>query len=143
MFKAVEKPSGIQIYISATLEDIDGVALETRRFLESNGMSGYAFDVVLVVREALTNAVRHGCRLDGSKSIKYDICLETGYLVIRVEDEGDGFDWRKCLEREPEVTSESGRGLAIMKKYSTDLKYNEKGNQVTLWKSVDRELEDL
>ncbi|MDV7338699.1 ATP-binding protein [Terasakiella sp. A23] len=54
-------------------------------------------------------------------------------IDIIVTDQGDGFDWRKYVEKDPSNHSEKhGRGIAIAINMGFDsVIYNEKGNQVT------------
>jgi anti-sigma regulatory factor (Ser/Thr protein kinase) len=54
----------LDIALSATLENVDRAGEETKRFLESGGMGSCFFETVLVMREALTNAVIHGSGSD-------------------------------------------------------------------------------
>ncbi len=55
-------------------------------------------------------------------------------------DDGDGFDWRAVLQRRKEntattaATAASGRGLEILLRYATRVRFNEKGNAVTIVK---------
>jgi len=54
---------------------------------------------------------------------------------MEVEDDGDGFDWKSQTADIPDITSESGRGTAIMTLYSSGFQYNEKGNRLAVyWK---------
>ena len=49
--------------------------------------------VELAVQEALTNAVRHGCKNDASKQVQCSVAFNTaGELVIFIRDPGSGFD---------------------------------------------------
>lgn len=49
---------------------------------------------------------------------------------FRIRDDGDGFDWKACLEKE--FTDHThGRGMKISQSLVHSLSYNEKGNEVT------------
>ncbi len=54
-------------------------------------------------------------------------------ISVRIEDEGNGFDWQKYLEIDPARALDThGRGIAQANKISFDeLQYNDKGNVVT------------
>ncbi len=126
----------VVLSFSATLENIDRAADETKRFLAGLDAKGHAFGVVLAVREALANAVVDGSRLDASKTVAYAVRLEGKSIVMEIEDEGDGFDWRSHLGKKPAPDSESGRGVAIMEKYCEEVSYNDRGNKVVLKKRI-------
>ncbi len=55
-------------------------------------------------------------------------------VTISVTDEGEGFEWSKYLDEFSEINNfiHSGRGIFISKTYCDELRYNNKGNQVTL-----------
>jgi len=53
---------------------------------------------------------------------------------MKVEDQGEGFDWKQQLTGNPYTTADSGRGLVILKKYATAFRFNGKGNRlVVVW----------
>jgi serine/threonine-protein kinase RsbW len=132
MFDIVQKAGGLELYFSATLKNIDQADKETRKYLSLIGKDEHAFEVLLVMREALHNAVERGCALDHRKNVRYALGLKRDNLTMEVEDEGDGFDWRSIMKRVPEPESDHNRGLAIMQRCSDEIKYNEKGNVVVL-----------
>lgn len=138
MFDIVERPGGLELHFSATLKNIDQADKETRKYLSLIGKDECAFGILLVMREALHNAVERGCALDHRKNIRYALGLENDNLVMEVEDEGDGFDWRTSMKRAPEPGSDHRRGLTIMKRCSDEMKYNEKGNVVVLTINFDK-----
>jgi serine/threonine-protein kinase RsbW len=88
------------------------------------------------MREALTNAVLYGSRHEEDSRIRYSLRFDSGRLTMEVEDDGDGFDWKSLTGDVPDITSESGRGTAIMTLYSSGFHYNEKGNRLAVfWQS--------
>jgi len=74
-------------------------------------------DIGLAVRETVINAVLHGNRCDLNKKVRLTAEVLNSTLVIRVEDEGDGFD-PGCLA-DPLVPDkllcESGRGFFLIR----------------------------
>jgi serine/threonine-protein kinase RsbW len=57
-------------------------------------------------------------------------------VVIEIEDEGDGFDPDalpdpSALEN---LERSCGRGVFLMRHYMTSVRYNRRGNRVTMWK---------
>jgi anti-sigma regulatory factor (Ser/Thr protein kinase) len=110
------------------------------------------FALNLLLYEALTNAVIHGCELSPSAMIECHLYFKDGphspEAVIQVTDPGPGFNWKRVLDREstsiqrqPEVENslaESGRGLVIYLKYTTSFEFNETGNQITLHRNLEK-----
>ena len=76
------------------------------------------------LREALTNGVRHGNRMDRSRRLRVRIetrAPEAGApaVRIRVEDEGAGFDWNAIPDplRGDNLLKGSGRGIFFMRQF--------------------------
>ncbi|HUI79807.1 MAG TPA: ATP-binding protein [Bryobacteraceae bacterium] len=92
------------------------------------------FAAELLVREALTNAVVHGCHSDPRKHILCVLRRRGRRLTIAVHDEGEGFDWRAARQRRRGVLASAGRGIQILRQYAVRVRYNEKGNAVTIIK---------
>ena len=88
----------------------------------------------LLLREALTNAVVHGCSEAPGKRILCVLRVNPGRLLIFVRDEGAGFNWSAALERQADLSATHGRGIQIFKRYASALRFNPKGNSVTLLK---------
>ncbi|HNU85094.1 MAG: ATP-binding protein [Pseudomonadota bacterium] len=134
-FEVSRAPEGLEVFLAPKLRYIDEAGRETERFLAENGAGIDAFGVLLIMREALTNAVLYGSRHEEDSRIRYSLRLDPGGLTMEVEDDGDGFDWKSQTADIPDITSESGRGTAIMTLYSSGFQYNEKGNRLAVyWK---------
>lgn len=134
-FEVSRAPERLEVFLSPKLRYIDEAGRETERFLAENGAGIDAFGVLLIMREALTNAVLYGSRHEEDSRIRYSLRLDPGGLTMEVEDDGDGFDWKSQTADIPDITSESGRGTAIMTLYSSGFQYNEKGNRLAVyWK---------
>ncbi len=129
----------INFVFSSTMENIDDVCEQTSRYLCStiNDIDDELFAINLVIREGLTNAVRHGNGSDPQKKVRFKVTLGGQSIIkLMIQDEGDGFDWKKqqsaaCIEEE-----DHGRGIPIMGKYFTRYSYNEKGNILWLEKDL-------
>ena len=57
-------------------------------------------------------------------------------LLIAVEDDGDGFDWRAAWGNSADLSDCSGRGIEILRKYANHVRYNDKGNVVAMIKRL-------
>jgi len=82
--------------------------------------------LLLAVTEATTNAIIHANKCDKSKLVTVDVNVKNSKLVIKVTDEGTGFDPTQIPDpTQPEnILKDSGRGMYLMKVYMDDLKYN-------------------
>jgi serine/threonine-protein kinase RsbW len=90
--------------------------------VEEEKMTG----LMLSVTEATTNAIIHANSCDISKKVNIYVKHEKDSLIIKVKDEGKGFDPSKIPDpTEPEnLMKDSGRGLYLMRVYMDDVKYN-------------------
>ena len=107
---------------------------------EEMAAAGYAeadrLGLRLALEEAIVNAIRHGNRGDPSRRVRVRFQVGPERVLAEVEDEGRGF----YPELVPDPTApenrdkECGRGLLLMRHYTTWLRYNRLGNCVTLCK---------
>jgi anti-sigma regulatory factor (Ser/Thr protein kinase) len=117
-----------------TLEAIEKFCVEFRLWREKTCAGLDAFSGELLLREALTNSVVHGCSEDSSKRVWCVIRAKVGRVVIAIWDEGEGFDWRAAWNRESDLSDDHGRGLEIFRCYASSVRFNPKGNAVVLIK---------
>lgn len=91
------------------------------------------FALRLGLEEALANAFKHG---DPTKPVRLGYCVAETHVLAKVEDEGPGFDPHQVPDPlAPENLERStGRGLLLMHYYLSWLRYNQRGNCVTLCK---------
>jgi anti-sigma regulatory factor (Ser/Thr protein kinase) len=92
--------------------------------------------LLVVARELLKNAVVHGNRNNRGLSVRLRVTYgANGPSRVDVEDQGSGFDTRTLAQPAPAPTqSEVGpRGYQIIRAYSSELRFNERGNQVSAW----------
>jgi serine/threonine-protein kinase RsbW len=82
--------------------------------------------LLLSVTEASTNAIIHANKCDESKLVTIDVEKDDIQLVIRVKDQGKGFDPDKVPDPTEidNLLKDSGRGIYLMRVYMDDLKYN-------------------
>lgn len=129
---------GFAVVLPARFTEIDLVCREVESFLAGQELSRLAFVVLLGVREALTNAIRHGSTLDPAKEISFAMERRGEALLLKVGDQGPGFDWRRCAAAPPLCSAESGRGLAILRQYFDGVRFNDAGNELELEIRIER-----
>jgi serine/threonine-protein kinase RsbW len=82
--------------------------------------------LLLAITEASTNAIIHANKSDESKLVTIDVTKDDAQLVIRVKDQGKGFDPDKIPDptETDNLLKDSGRGIYLMRVYMDDLKFN-------------------
>jgi two-component sensor histidine kinase len=85
-----------------------------RTTLRDWGMAALADVVELVVSELVTNALRHGIASDhalaGERGVRLRLLAQAPFVMCMVSDPGSEIP----VLRDPDVASESGRGLRVV-----------------------------
>lgn len=86
----------------------------------------------LALDEAIANAIVHGNCLDDSKNVKVTVIPQTDKMVVSVCDDGCGFDQSKLPDPREEVNLQkpNGRGIFLIREFSHEVTFNDKGNQI-------------
>lgn len=118
----------VQIVLKDALAEL-GVEEDARHWID------------VAVREAVANAMKHGNEQNPDKQVHIDLLVEGEELVIRIEDEGAGFD--PSTVQDPldpaNLVRPNGRGIFFMKSFMDDIQYGlrpEGGTVVTLRKRL-------
>jgi serine/threonine-protein kinase RsbW len=92
------------------------------------------FGMRLALEEALVNAIKHGHHGDSSLIVRVSYQVTPEQTLATVEDQGSGFDPGGMADPlVPEnLERPCGRGLLLMRRYLSWLRYNERGNTITL-----------
>lgn len=80
-------------------------------------------------------AARLAAPANAAKKVRLEWRLGGGELVVTVRDEGEGFDWRALAAAEPGATL-AGRGVLLARAYFDEVRWNDRGNEVTLVKRI-------
>ncbi|MDT8342403.1 MAG: ATP-binding protein [Longimicrobiales bacterium] len=88
----------------------------------------------VALAEALANAVLYGNGSDPGKRVRVDVTLDATRVSARVTDQGAGFDPSTVGDpTAPEnLMKPCGRGLFLMRQLLDEVRFNERGNAVTL-----------
>ena len=94
--------------------------------------------------EALSNAMLYGNRKDPEKRVRVEVIVGDVELIARVTDEGTGFDPKEIPDptSEENIEKSGGRGLFLMRELMDEVRFNERGNQVTLVLRLDPPVRD-
>ena len=96
--------------------------------------------VSVAVRESVVNAIKHGNKNDESKRVVVEFTPmplhDPEELVIRVEDEGEGFDPEEVADPlAPEnILKSSGRGIFLINGLMDDVRFADGGRELQMRK---------
>lgn len=106
--------------IPSIIEAIDEAVQKAVGFAGAAGFADDAiFGIDMAVREAVANAVKHGNKLDASKSVEITLTAVEDALRIVIRDFGTGFDVADVPDpTNPEnLLKASGRGILFMQNF--------------------------
>lgn len=91
-------------------------------------------NILIAALEAANNAILHGNKLDESKVVDILVRIDENKLRIRIEDEGNGFDYKNVPDpTAPEnIENVNGRGIFLMEKLSDKIEFSRNGATVEL-----------
>ncbi len=127
------------------LELVQMVLEETLQRLKVGVRASY--EVGMAVREAVANAIEHGNHSAPEKKVHVEMDLLPGELIVRVSDEGEGFDPDGVSDPLAPVNllKPGGRGLLFMREFMDKIDYTfhlNGGTEVILRKQVPGSSED-
>lgn len=93
-------------------------------------------NLFVALDEAFVNAVKHGNKYDARKMIRVAAEVSKQEARFTIEDEGEGFDINSIPDPiNPEnLFKTSGRGVLFIYNIMDEVKYNERGNRLTMVK---------
>ena len=136
------KNSLLRLSIGSDLEQVDLVGVVIQSTLEQIAVDpDQTHWLVMSIREAVINAILHGNRQEPDKRVLVAVDVEGPDLVVRVEDEGSGFDPDSLPDpTAPEnLLRPSGRGIFMMRQFADSIEYSfpsERGTVVTMRKRI-------
>lgn len=134
MFAPRLEATRLSIEFSPDMENLEQACALVGTLLDANGLSGERFPLCLILREAAGNALRHGCK--GQGTLRMELTLGPREAVLSLEHDGPGWDWRNHCPSLPEPEATTGRGLFILKSYAETVTYNDRGNKVRITRAL-------
>jgi len=120
----------IDISISSVLDNLDLIQVLT------DSLTGFMhFDedsahwIGMSVREAVTNAIQHGNKLDAEKKVDISFRIDPDRILILVRDQGNGFDVKDIpnpLDSD-NLLKPSGRGIFYMRTFMDEVEFRSLG----------------
>ncbi len=105
----------------------------------------FTMRVKLALDEALCNAIRHGNKEEFDKKVAINVRVSPKKLEVNISDEGAGFDVSSLPDPKDSenLNKVGGRGVLLMGYYMDEIRYNNKGNEVSLVKYAGQEKEPV
>lgn len=137
MFEVLAANGTVRIRLSSERALVTQAVEVCTRHLKKQGVSCMP-SLGLVARELILNAIDHGNQNDPAREVVCQ-CERQGEVVrVTVEDQGEGFDPSVLDMRIPEdPVRRTRRGYVLVNALSKTLEFNEKGNRVTAYVTVD------
>ncbi|HEV3219509.1 MAG TPA: ATP-binding protein [Candidatus Acidoferrales bacterium] len=107
--------------------------LHTRVLTQEN-----AFAIETALREALANAVLHGCKADATKQVHCEVSWnDDGGIEILVRDPGEGFDPNSLSDpiRDENLRADHGRGIYLIRHLMDKVEHLNGGRAIRMRKS--------
>ena len=131
----------LDMTISADSNAISGVVdgvLQIAR--EMKCAEGNEYHVELALREALANAIVHGCNNDPTKKVECCVvCNEASDVMIVVRDPGEGFSPQAVpspLDAE-NLNRDHGRGIYLINQLMDEVSFARNGSEIRMRKASD------
>jgi serine/threonine-protein kinase RsbW len=132
----------IDAWIPSELRAISPLVDRLMRLIEgSHCITGEEHAVELALREALSNAVVHGNRLDAHKLVHVRCRCKVGRgISLIVSDQGQGFDAHNVPDSvaAENLEAEHGRGIRLMKCVMDEVSFQRRGTEVHMCKRLAR-----
>jgi anti-sigma regulatory factor (Ser/Thr protein kinase) len=130
----------LDVTISANPNAISGVVDGVMQIArEMKCAEGNEFQIELALREALANAIVHGCNNDPSKKVECCVaCTESSDVVILVRDPGEGFIPSAVpnpLAAE-NVHATHGRGIYLINQLMDEVSFERNGAEIRMRKAA-------
>lgn len=88
--------------------------------------------LMLLLSEAVTNAIEHGNQSDASKKVDVHIRINNKSISTTVTDEGGGFDPTDVKDplKEENLLDVGGRGIFLIKELSDGIEFDDDGRTI-------------
>src|SRR5260370_23712925 len=132
----------VDAWIPSDVKAISPLVDRLMRLIEgSHCITGEEHAVELALREALSNAVVHGNRLDAHKLVHVRCHCKVGKEIsLIVSDQGQGFDVQNVPDSvaAENLEAEHGRGIRLMKFVMDEVSFQQRGTEVHMCKRLAR-----
>jgi serine/threonine-protein kinase RsbW len=120
--------------LKSTFDSLSELEMFVDKLIKQSGLDEEAASrLQLVMSEACTNAIMHGNKLDESKKVHIHATSSDNQVIVKVTDEGKGFDPDKVPDplSSDNLLKTSGRGVYLIRQYADEVVYSDRGNELT------------
>ncbi len=129
----------VSLKLTSSLESVDKIERTAEEF---GTLAGFDEDTVpniaMAVREAAVNAILHGNSYNPAKTITATFEANSDALIVRIADEGTGFDPTNVPDplASENILRGSGRGIFLIKAFMDEVHFRQlhPGTELTLIK---------
>jgi len=114
----------VHVTLDTLLDSVDLAETIVMRVAEGAGFpEDEIHKIGMAVREGVINAYNYGNQQDREKKIRLTVELTPGQLIVRVQDEGKGFELSEVPDplAEENLLRTSGRGIFLMRAFMDGL----------------------
>jgi serine/threonine-protein kinase RsbW len=133
-----DEPAGLRVQVPARLDAITPAVEHVMSVVgRMERARGKEFEIETALREALSNAIRHGCSSDDTKAVEVVVAGdENGGMMIVVRDPGPGFDPSRVPSPTvgPNVYRHHGRGIYLIKQLMDEVSFGRNGSEIRMRK---------
>ena len=116
-----------ELTLPSRIESVDEAALKADEFAKQLGLDDDFISAIdLAIRESVANAVKHGNKLDESKSVEVRLARSSDGFEITVRDFGEGFNVNAIPDpTNPEnLLKTNGRGILFMRSFMDEVNWS-------------------
>ncbi len=128
----------LRLEVKGQFEAISPAVGEVLALVDRMGCAaGKEFEVETAVREALANAIRHGCERDPEKTVQVCVaCDDARGMLIVVRDPGRGFDPASIPSpvQGENLFSQGGRGIFLINELMDEVAFEKGGTEIRMRK---------
>jgi len=128
----------LDLTVAGDVDGIDPVVQQIMSVVSAMGCAeGKEFEIETALREALANAVVHGCKRDPGKQVQICVsCDEASGMLIVIRDPGGGFD---PADIPSPTTGENlfrahGRGIYLINQLMDEVRFERGGAEIWMLK---------
>jgi serine/threonine-protein kinase RsbW len=130
-----------ELKFPSRVEAVGEAAAAVSEFMGRLGIAeDVAFGVDMAVREAVTNAVVHGNKLDDAKVVELKLTNTPEAFEISVHDQGTGFNPNNVPDptKDENLLKTSGRGIFFMRNFMDEVEWSADPNGGTSVRMIKR-----
>ena len=132
-----KSPANLEFNISSNHAASQDVQKQIMAAVARHGFNEQStFAVRIALEEAMTNAIKHGNRLNSKKKVHVKVKVTSKEAEIIIEDEGPGFDRAAVPDPTLQENLEkcSGRGIHLIEAYMNEVDWKNGGRKLRMLK---------